>query len=121
MPVLGHFAWLNTNSKEFTLFTPGLAACREICPSAEHLSQPPPLFRSYLLALKYLFPSQMGPGSWLAPGPQGCRRFQAPPLQPRAEPGEGLQEELPLTSAESEIMWAINYYSKYMLMWPDLK
>lgn len=92
MPILGHLAWLDTNSKEFALFTPGLAACREICLSAERLAQPPPFFHSYLLALKYLFPSQMGPGSWLAPGPWGYKRLQAPPLQPRAEPGEGYKK-----------------------------
>jgi len=53
----------------------------------------------------------MGPvtaGSWLAPGPWDCKRLQAPLPQPRAEPGEGLQEKLPLISAESQIIRAIN-------------
>lgn len=54
-------------------------------------------------------------------GPWDSESLQAPSLKPRADTGEGFQEKYPLTSAESEIIWAINEYTKYRLMWPDLK
>lgn len=55
------------------------------------------------------------------PDPSDSESLQAPSLKPRADAGEGFQEKYPLTSAESEIIWGINEYTKYRLKWPDLK
>lgn len=56
-----------------------------------------------------------------SPGPWDPESLQAPSPKPRADPGEGFQGKYPLTSAESEIIQAINEYTKCRLMCPDLK
>lgn len=69
---------------------------------------------------EYLLPSQMGPitaRSWLAPVPGVLKGSHSAAVQSRARRAAGRT----LTSAESEMIWAVDEYGKYMLTQPDLK
>lgn len=116
MPVWGHTVRLNINSKERDpLLIPGPAVFWGVCPSAQDFVWSPAFFHSRLPVLKCLtaFLDGLGKGRELAdPRPSGLEKVAGTTTAPRAEPGNGLQEKLPLTSAESEILWGTNECSK---------
>lgn len=63
---------------------------------------------------EYVLPSQMGPitaRSWLAPGPRVLKGSHSTAVRSRARRAAGRT----LTSAESEMIWAVDEYGKYML------